>query len=52
METEERSAPWAWMADALEMVEACGVADFPAVISVQRSDERFHWRKLDSQPLW
>ena len=30
---------------------ACSVAAVGVMVSVQRLDGRFHWRKLDSQPL-
>ena len=52
METEDRSAPLAWMIGAVEKMGSCGIADVSAVTSVRRLVGRFRWRRLDSRPLW
>jgi len=40
------------MAGVCVMAGACSVAAIRVVFSVRRLDGRFHWRKLERQPLW
>jgi len=51
METEDHFVLWALLAGVYVMAGACSVAAIGVVVSVQRLDGRFHWRKLDSHPL-